>query len=68
MILIAIRNQVFFSEFENFRKDNEMIASDMTRLGNINTYFSNYGTKVAWIDHVLASQSVDNCIKDVCVY
>ena len=57
----------FFSEFENFRKDNEMIASDMTRLGNINTYFSDDGTKVAWIDHVLASQSVDNCIKDVCV-
>jgi len=28
--------------------------SDMTRLGNINTYFSDDGTKLARIDHVLA--------------
>jgi len=31
-----------------------MIAFNVTRLGNINTYLSDDGTKVAWIDHVLA--------------
>ena len=34
--------------------DNQMIAFNVTRFGNINTYLSDDGTKVAWIDHVLA--------------
>ena len=42
-----------------------MVVSDISRLSNVNTYVSDDGMKMSWVDHVLATRSLDAIIGDV---
>jgi len=42
-----------------------MVVSDISRLSNVNTYVSDDGMKMAWVDHVLATRSLDAIIGDI---
>jgi len=57
-----------FNIMENLIVDNNLIVSDIDRLNNIQTYFSDDGMNSTWIDHFVCSRAIDNRLDhiDVC--
>ena len=42
-----------------------MVVSDISRISNVHTYDSDDGMKMAWVDHALATRSLDAIIGDI---
>lgn len=42
--------------------------TDMNRLSNVNTYFSDDGLRASWIDHILCSESVDKIVARIEIF
>ena len=55
----------FFAELEAFVRNNHLIMSDIQRLANIHAYYSDDGTRMSWIDHIICSPSVDTMLSDI---
>jgi len=57
----------FFHEFVSFSDDKNMIMSDINLLSGVYTYISDDSLRVSWVDHVLATSSVDELIDNMCI-
>ena len=45
--------------------DNGLVLSDCKRLANVFTYCSDNGKNSSWIDHIVCSSAIDDCIQKV---
>jgi len=52
----------FFDKFKSFCDDNNMVVSDISRLSNVH---SDDDMKMSWVDHVMATRSLDAIIGDI---
>ena len=57
----------FFAALSQLASDKLLKFSDMDRLCNATTYYSNCGTRSSWIDHVMCTQTVDSSILSVSI-
>ena len=57
----------FYSYLHNFVVDNKLSMSDNSRLVAAVTCCNDAGTAYSWIDHVLCSDAIDDCICNVAV-
>jgi hypothetical protein len=55
----------FYNAFSCFADTNNLMLSDLTRLTNVSTYYSDNGLYESWLDHVLCSPTLDVNINNV---
>ena len=55
----------FFNEFSEFAADNNLCMSDISRLQNVFTYYSDDGTKMSWVDHILSTSIIDGLVNNI---
>jgi len=55
----------FYSHLQNLVADNKLSMSDNSRLVDAVTYCNDAGTACSWIDQVLCSDVIDDCISNV---
>ena len=58
----------FFSEFKSFSDNNNLIVSDMKRYSDGCTYISDDGLRMSWLDHLLASATIDNVVDNITIH
>jgi exonuclease III len=58
-------NSRFYNILQQFALSNRLCLSDVDRLHNVFTYYSDSGTVSSWIDHILCTQSIDQCIHSI---
>ena len=51
-----------FKVFKDFVEDNNLKLTDINRLTDVFTYYSDAGTATSWIDHVVSSSTVDSMV------
>jgi Endonuclease/Exonuclease/phosphatase family len=57
----------FFGHFLQLANECSLLTSDLNRLTNTFTYFSDSGCNASWIDHILCSVGIDSMINSICV-
>lgn len=58
----------FYNVLSHLMSEFDLIMSDLCFLTNAFTYCSDNGINRSWIDHIITSRSVHNCIMDVNVF
>jgi len=57
----------FFNEFVSFSDDNNMIMSDINLFSGVYTHISDDSIRMSWVDHVLATSSLDELIGNMSI-
>ena len=58
-------NSRFYDSFLQLASNNNLFTTDINRLSNTTTYFSDNGENTSWIDHILCSNAVDKRVGDI---
>jgi len=52
----------FYNIFTEFATDNNLVMTDLNRMNNVFTYYSDDNTKFSWIDHALCTSEIDKLV------